>query len=122
MTDLMLNISIDHSNLCQCQSESQEFFSSINIVNVMPFHFYSLPWNQQTLLGYFGEICFSILMGESFLLFNSLILLFISISLHHQAFYKRFKHSLREIERPGEKRNNERFLCELVRFHITIRE
>ncbi|XP_055296841.1 odorant receptor 22a-like [Sitodiplosis mosellana] len=86
-----------------------------------PFRFI-LPWDQSTLLGYFGEIIFIIISLEFYLVYNGVILLsFVSICLHHQAFNKMLRHSLRKLERPAENRNDREFLCKLIDFHNSIK-
>lgn len=82
-----------------------------------------LPWNKRTLRGYFYEICFDSVFGDTYLLANSsLLLLFISICLHHKEFAKRLSHSLRKLDYDDKARNNKDFLCELMNFHISVKE
>lgn len=84
---------------------------------------FSLPWDQETPLGYFGEICISMICIEAYLLDNgALVLLFISMCLHHQAFYKMFQHSLLKLNRPDKNRNDKKHICNLIRFHISVKE
>ncbi|XP_055310916.1 putative odorant receptor 69a [Sitodiplosis mosellana] len=79
---------------------------------------YILPWDQSTIPGYFAEIAFSILTAECYIVYNGAILLsFVSICLHHQAFYNIFYYSLRKLGRPNEKE----LLCDLVDFHNSIK-
>lgn len=80
--------------------------------------FISLPWNQNTLLGYFGEMIFTLVSGESYLLFNgTFILLFVSICWHHQTFHEILQNSLHKFDSFDSKRNSHEFLCELLHFH-----
>lgn len=56
----------------------------------------SLPWNQQTPFGCFWEIVYHIVVGEVYLFLNGTFLLFfVSLCLHHRAFYERFQFSER---------------------------
>lgn len=81
---------------------------------------HSLPWDQTTAIGYIGEVCFQIMMGEGYLFSNgALLLLLISMCWHHQAFYKMFRHFVCEID--SKEKNAKLKLCELVRFHILVR-
>lgn len=83
----------------------------------------SLPWDTTTLTGYIGEIIFDINLAEAFYIATGvLLLLFMSICLHHRAFYKRFQHSLRALDQPNEIENIDKFICDLIRFHISIKE
>lgn len=86
---------------------------------------YSLPWNQTTPLGYLAEICFQMLCGEAYLTFNgSVILLFISMCLYHQAFYKMFQYSMRKMNQPPDEgqQDTKGVLCNFIRFHISVKE
>lgn len=62
-------------------------------------------------------------MGDTYLAFNGLVLfLFISICLHHRAFYKRFEHSVRKLDQMEQnvdivKRN----LREIIQFHNSVK-
>lgn len=86
------------------------------------FSLQSLPWSQRTHLGYAATIFLSIMMGESYLILNgSILLLFISICLHHRAFYKRFENSMHRFNSSvHEKRANE-ILCEVIDFHNCVK-
>lgn len=82
-----------------------------------------LPWDQQIAYGYFWEICFSILASLHFLIANEAILIFfISMCLHHQAFYQIFQHSVGKLEYRDKNRNDLKYICELVRFFISVKE
>lgn len=84
---------------------------------------FSLPWNQTTLMGYSGEICVIISAGfASFAISGALLILFVSVSLHHQAFYKIFKYKLDAVDRCEENQCDEMFLRDLIRFHISAKE
>lgn len=83
---------------------------------------HSLPWNQTTPFGYVGEACFVIATAEAFLFGNgSTFLLFISLCIHHHAFYSMYKHLISKYNHNG---NNaaEIFLRDLTRFNISIKE
>lgn len=81
------------------------------------------PWNQQTPLGYFGEIITCLLSGEAYLIPNgALLLLFICISLNHRAFYKRFEYSVRKFDEFDASRDDKVLICDIIQFHISIKE
>lgn len=81
-----------------------------------------LPWNQETLLGYFGLICTTCTGGAIYFIFDLAILLFfISICLHHHAFYKMFQHFLHKMELI-ENSNKKKLICDQYRFHIMVKE
>lgn len=83
---------------------------------------YSLPWNQNTPFGYVGESSFVIASAEAFCIGNgSTFLLFISICIHHHAFYKIYKYSINKCKNNGN-HCDEKLLCNLIRFHISIKE
>lgn len=92
-------------------------FVTTNEMRFKNFILSSLPWNRTTFLGYLGEIVFTALLGLSYMTVNGVVLtLFISICYHHLAFYTIFKQSIDRY-----KRRDERFLCDLIRFHISIK-
>lgn len=82
-----------------------------------------LPWNQAIKLGYFMEIFYDIVFGDMYLLANgSMLLLFISICLHHLAFYKRFKYTTSKLGDPQNPNNDKKILCDLIQFHKLVNE
>lgn len=85
--------------------------------------FHSLPWDQSTPWGYFGETCFNILLAISYLIFNGpILMLFIFIALHFRAFYEMFRHSLQELDQSKGNGNKKRILIKLIRFHVSAKE
>lgn len=81
-----------------------------------------LPWDVETAIGYCGEITFHTYAGQGYIFFNgTLLLLFIAICLHHQAFYKVHQHLLNAFDRVDERRNNEEHLRKLINFQVSIR-
>lgn len=84
---------------------------------------FSLPWDQDTLVGYTIEQLFVIFTGSSYLFCNgSLLVLFISIVWFHEAFYAIFQNTLRELDQPNRSRSNEEFLRQLIQFHVLTKE
>lgn len=87
---------------------------------------FSLPWNQTTFSGYFGELGLVVSDTTGFMLVNgTLLLLFIQICMHHQAFSKVFNNAIaktnQSIDTNG-KRCNHRFLCDLIQFHLSVKK
>lgn len=81
-----------------------------------------MPWDCETFFGYAGEIIFHVTFGQGDILFNSMITgLFVSICLHHEAFYEMFEHSLRKLDVIGNRQEARIVLCKLIDFHNTIR-
>lgn len=90
---------------------------------LFPISIDSLPWAQDTLIGYIGTTIYEILLGITYFIANgSLLLLFISICLHHEAFFKMFQHLLRKLETPDKHRNDTKYLCKIIRLQISARE
>lgn len=86
--------------------------------------FYSLPWNQDTLVGYIGEIAYCCFVGEAYILSNGVILLlFVSICLHHKAFYQMYENAVIKLTEFDKNQNIHEYnnICDLVRFHVTIK-
>lgn len=55
--------------------------------------------------------------------FGVVLLLFVAICLHNQAFSEMFDQSIDKWNgRKGKNQNDEKFLCDLMRFHLTVKE
>lgn len=82
----------------------------------------SLPWNQDTIIGYISEICVVIASGQCYLIINgAAIVLFVSICRHHEAFYKMIKHDIQEMD-SAKGDANHILLRRLITFHISVKE
>lgn len=81
---------------------------------------FSLPWNQQTSLGFFYELVFS-LYAMGYYLFTSGVelVLFISVCLHDLAFYKMFDFIMIEFDRDDNKPKQRQILSQLIRLHVS---
>ncbi|XP_055307926.1 odorant receptor 85c-like [Sitodiplosis mosellana] len=78
----------------------------------------SLPWNQKTLIGYIFEFLSEFVFSCSYYYSNgTVVILFVSICLHHQAHFKIFQKSLTKLNGPGENRNDATLLRALIQFH-----
>lgn len=51
-----------------------------------------------------------------------MMLLFITICLHYQAFYEMFVHTIEKWNPLAANQNDESFLCDLIHFHATVKE
>ena len=81
----------------------------------------SLPWNQLTIWGYFGEISYYEISCAGYIfVIGVLLLLFISICIHHHAFYQIFEHSINEANRT--KQFDKKYFYHLARCHIAEKE
>lgn len=116
-----------HSSDLGCVSRSDSVWinkwigKSCNWTAECKFYF-SLPLDQRTPLGYFGEVCLFTSGILTCLLANgALLLLFVSVCWHHQAFYEMFRHSVRKLNVPNEYQNDAELLCQLIRFHILVK-
>lgn len=90
--------------------------------SIMIFLCVRLPWNQTTLHGYLGEAGSITIFGDVYASeCFTLLMFFVSICLHHQAFYKMFKHWIDQRNRQERNNSDEVFLCDLIRFHIMIK-
>lgn len=88
---------------------------------------FRLPWNQTTLYGYYGEVITCTAFGNVYgAIIFTLSLFFVSICLHHEAFCKMFKVWIDDWnghEGNRESRcSDEQFICNLIRFHVTVKE
>lgn len=87
----------------------------------MNFDAFSLPWNQETPLGYSAEIGFNIAIDQAYMISNgALLLLFISICMNHQAFNEIICQMVAKLnEGPNDNMEN---LAEIIRFQMKIKE
>lgn len=84
---------------------------------------FSLPWNCGDPFGYIGEILFHIITGQLYIFCTGIVLLlFIAMCLHHQAFYQMYCHSLHKLECIKNKQNYRKNLCELIQFHVSVKK
>lgn len=81
-----------------------------------------LPWNQLTFIGYLAEAFYTFMVGEMYLLASSYIVLFVSMCQHLDAFNQMFRHFVNELNQNPTKRNDKRLLCQLIHFHIEVKE
>lgn len=87
-----------------------------------PFDEIQLPWNQLTFMGYLAEAFYTFMVGEMYLLASSYILLFVSMCQHLDAFNQMFRHFVNELNQNRANLNDKRLLCQVIRFHIEIKE
>lgn len=112
---------IGHSKQCNLVVHNQ---NSANFsLNSLIFCVCSLPWNQSAPLGYAGEAGFVVATAEAFFIANgATFVLFISICLHHHAFYKIFSHTIDKCKNNKAKHCDSRFFSDLIRFQISIKK
>lgn len=99
-------------------------FYSFSIIIIIKFFsiIFRLPWDIRTPIGYIGEVIFHIITGQMFLFCTGVVLLlFIAMCLHHKAFYQMYCHSLHKFECVVKKQNHAKNLCELIRFHASVK-
>lgn len=82
------------------------------------------PWNQATMLSYIVDILIfhNIASVSYFTTSASLILLFVSICLHHSAFYKRLQYTLDESKTLKNHQNMDKIIRNVIEFHISVKE
>ena len=74
-------------------------------------------------MGYFGDLWFTALAGFGYLIVDgAFLLLFISICMHHQAFFKMFEHTIDKTNESDGNRCDAKFLRDLIRFHTYAKE
>lgn len=92
-------------------------------ISLFAFSSNSLPWNQETLVGYFGEIFYDTLTTEAGLfVYGSITVIFIFMCLHDQAFYEMIESAVKIFGHTEEGEIPSQSLCKLIRFHISARE
>lgn len=74
------------------------------------------------MIGYFGELFYVIAIIQAYMFTNGgILLLFVSISLIHQAFSKMFLYSLNELNGIDNNRSRREHICKLIRFRSRIK-
>lgn len=83
----------------------------------------SLPWDQNTIIGYFNELLFGICSAESYLIaIGSLLLLFISLCQHFHGFSQMNQRLFDEFICTDDMRVTHQRLCKVIKFHISVKE
>lgn len=86
-------------------------------------HWNRLPWDATTPAGYFWEIFLSTVYIETYYTVNGpVLMLFVSICMHNQAFYEMFAHSVREMDDLRDVQKEKAHIFYLVQFHVTAKE
>lgn len=93
-------------------------------LTLIQFSFSSLPWNQNTLLGYFAEIFYVFLNCQTYMFANGTVLIFfLSQCYYLRTFYKMFDYMVTRFNFLHRNHHyDKKYLCDLVYFHFTIRE
>lgn len=77
----------------------------------------SLPWDQKTIIGYIGMMCYHLFTADMVLLLNgAFFILFISLCLHQEAFYEIFHRKLQHIEK------NQKLIFEVINFDNSVKK
>lgn len=85
--------------------------------------YHSFPWNQQTPFGYAADILFQLDFAMSYYYSNGVVVvLFVSMCLHHRGFFKIIQNSLRKLDHLDKSRNDAAFLTNLIQFHNSTKE
>lgn len=108
---------------------SQYTFGHININILYRPHRLVLPWNQQTIFGWMGEVTFSIILVIGYLTANPAFLgLFISFCEYNRAFYEMFHNQFDVINasaKSSDRKNKHTvkiLIIEAIKFHISVKE
>lgn len=84
---------------------------------------YSLPWNQQTPIGYFYELIFDFIVATSYIFASNLMfIVFISICWFYPAFYKKFQYFVHKMDQTKNNRHEKELLFNLIRFHVKVKK
>lgn len=90
---------------------------------------FSLPWNQQILLGWVFEIIFTGFAGISyFLIYSTFLAFFIAICDFHRAFYEYFRATIDKINNIDFLHGKDKtqyiklMLCKSIRFHTMAKK
>lgn len=82
----------------------------------------SLPWDQTTPIGYFGEICFSLLNVEAFwVVGGQILLLFVFICRNNFVFTEMFQSYLKEFEQSESTQEKHEIIRKIIAFHTDIK-
>lgn len=82
-----------------------------------------LPWNQQTVIGFLGDLLVTIGAGSFYLLYNGIfVALFVSICLHHRAFYRMYECLVQRLDEPDNSRSDQEILREIVDLQVLTKE
>lgn len=76
------------------------------------------------MFGYAAELCIDLITLTFYLIgYSCSVLFFISLCFYHRAFAKMIEHLVQKLHRNNDSdQDNEKLLCELIRFHISAKE
>lgn len=82
-----------------------------------------LPWDATTEKGYFWEIILSTVYIETYYTVNGPVLLvFVSICLHNEAFQKMFASFVLKMDDLQDARKEKEYLAYIIQFHMTTKK
>lgn len=111
------------------KNQNESYFTiTIFYVIIIPISLYlfgvyfpSMPWDRSYYLGYLGEICYVLCGGVTYILSTGALLLsFISLCLHHRAFFRIFQYFINRMNDPNQ--NHGLFFTDFFKFHNVVKE
>lgn len=100
-------------------------WKSLNLITLFSLSNFSLPWNQSTCLGYFGETIYSIPVGEAYLIANvSILTLFLVFCIHIEAFSEIFTDMIVKWNQHSDATecNEGKSIVDLIRFYLLVKK
>lgn len=83
---------------------------------------FSLPWNQESFIGYIGEILVDILLCCTFIsVGGQFFLIFIALCVHFFTFNEMFASFVNELDRSTEDTKKTALIRKLIEFHVDIK-
>lgn len=113
---------IIHTNSCKSHILIIILMKITCELNKISYFCHRLPWDQSKLSGYVAEKCLDLLIGGTYFLpLAAVLLLFISLCLHHRTFHQMFDHKLLQMGKLNRAQNEKELICFLIRFHTTVK-
>lgn len=82
-----------------------------------------LPMDQNTIFGYFVEVCFATTVSETYFDVNGgFCVLFISMCFHHQAFTNIFNYLIDKLNECNRRKPAEEIIYHLIRFRVLVQK
>lgn len=105
---------IDHVYTCTCT-----YFGFTSVIESEIKHYFRLPWDQDTALGWFADVTFALSATVSYIIVNGCFTTFFTgICLHQRAYYQIFQ-SL--TTRFTNSKNMKNLLVDLIHYHNTCK-
>lgn len=108
--------------LCECYDFAWHNLLSLRKNRIILKFYCSLPWSNESIVGYVGEIIADIIIFDLFIfIVGHLFLLFISLCIHLFAFNRMYANFVNELDNANDEKDKVRIIRKVIEFHVDIK-